>query len=65
MFYSLFLDQLIVLMKPEQGTKMAIGFLGRFMLGLIVAIFWGIFLPIQILWVVYKLSQAKKQASVF
>ena len=46
MFYLLFLDQLIALMKPEQGTKMAIGFLGRFMLGLIVAIFWGIFLPI-------------------
>ena len=40
--HSLFLDQLIVLMKPEQGTKMAIGFLGRFMLGLIVAIF-GVF----------------------
>ena len=40
-------------------------FIGRLMLGLIVAIFWGIFLPIQILRVVYKLSQAKKQASVF
>ncbi|MDY2634929.1 MAG: hypothetical protein SOW03_01165 [Campylobacter sp.] len=39
-------------------------FLGRLMGRLIVAIFWGIFLPIQILWVVYKLSQAKKQASV-
>ena len=32
--------------------------------GLVVAIFWGIFLPIQILWVVYKLSQVKKQASL-
>ena len=40
-------------------------FIGRLLGGLIVAIFWGIFLPIQILWVVYKLSQAKKQASVF
>ena len=39
-------------------------FIGRLLGGLIVAIFWGIFLPIQILWVVYKLSQAKKQASV-
>lgn len=39
-------------------------FLGRLIGGLIVATFWGIFLPIQILWVVYKLSQAKKQAKV-
>ena len=39
-------------------------FIGRLLGGLIVAIFWGIFLPIQILWVVYKLNQVKKQASV-
>ncbi|MCI7247097.1 MAG: hypothetical protein MR481_04140 [Campylobacter sp.] len=39
-------------------------FIGRLLGGLVVAIFWGIFLPIQILWVVYKLSRAKKQASV-
>ena len=39
-------------------------FIGRLLGGLIVATFWGIFLPIQILWVVYKLSQAKKQASL-
>ena len=42
---------------------MAIGFC-RLIGGLIVATFCGIFLPIQILWVVYKLSQAKKQAKV-
>lgn len=51
-------------MKPWKSTKMVVvGFMGRLIGGLIVATFWGIFLPIQILWVVYKLSQAKKQAS--
>ena len=39
-------------------------FIGRLLGGLVATTFWGIFLPIQILWVVYKLSQAKKQASL-
>ena len=38
---------------------------GRLMLRLIVAIFWGIFLPIQILWVVYKLIQVKNKPVYF
>ena len=47
--------------KHKDGSSW---FIGRLLGGLIVATFWGIFLPIQILWIVYKLSQAKKQASV-
>ena len=62
--HSLFLDQLVALMNLRKAQRWRLVF-GRLLGGLIVAIFWGIFLPIQILWVVYKLSQAKKQASVF
>ena len=40
-------------------------FIGRLLGGLIVAIFWGIFLPIQILWVVYKLIQVKNKPVYF
>ena len=40
-------------------------FIGRLLGGLIVATFWGIFLPIQILWVVYKLSQVKNKLVYF
>ena len=39
-------------------------FIGRLLGGLIVAIFWGLFLPIQIVWVAFKLIKAKKQASL-
>ena len=40
-------------------------FIGRLLGGLVVAIFWGIFLPIQILWVVYKLIQVKNKPVYF
>ena len=48
--------------KHKDGSSW---FIGRLLGGLIVATFWGIFLPIQILWVVYKLSQAKNKLVYF
>lgn len=63
---------LITIFRPVSSVNEALEkhknsdswFIGRLISGLAVATFWGIFLPIQILWVAYKLSQAKKQASV-
>lgn len=44
--------------KHKDGSSW---FMGRLIGGLIVATFWGIFLPIQILWVVYKLPKPKNK----
>lgn len=62
---------LITIFRPVDNVSEALEkhkdfsewFLGRLVGGLIVAVFGGIFLPVQILWVAFKLIKAKKQTS--